>query len=55
MKAANPKTNQQADQFEFSDSGSLDRWEVQIVPDWRQVLPHYEIVVTRIKEVEEEA
>jgi hypothetical protein len=55
VKAANPKRGQIADQFEFADDGVLDRWEVQVVPDWRKVLPHYEVVVTRIKEQEEDA
>ena len=55
VKAANPKTGAQADQFEFADeAGETDLWEVQVVPDWRKILPHYEVVVTRIKEVEEE-
>lgn len=56
VKAANPKTGQQADHFEFEDSGYTDRWEVQVVPDWRRLAPvdHYEVVVTRIKELEEE-
>ena len=54
VKAANAKRGIIADQFEFEDGGVLDRWEVQTVPDWRKILPHYEIVVTRIKEVEED-
>jgi hypothetical protein len=57
VKAANPKTDPQtlADHFEFASNGVTDRWAVQVVPDWRMILPHYEVVVTRVKEQEEEA
>jgi len=54
VKTANPKTEAVADQFEFEDSGVLDRWTVQVVPDWRKLLPHYEVVVTRELEDEDE-
>lgn len=53
VKAANPKTQTLADHIEFSDGTTTDRWAVQVVPDWRMILPHYEIVVTRVKEAEE--
>jgi len=57
VKTANPKRGILADQIEFTDSGYIDRWEVQVVPDWRNLAPvsHYEVVVTRINEKEEEA
>ena len=55
VKTANPKKGVLADQIEFTDSGYVDRWEVQVVPDWRNLAPvsHYEIVVTRVSEQED--
>lgn len=55
VKAGDVERGLLADHIEWTENGQLERWEVQTVPDWRMILPHYELVVTRIKEVEEEA
>lgn len=55
LQTANPKTQKLADHIKFADSdGTIDRWAVQVLPDWRKILPHYEVVVTRVNEAEEE-